>query len=263
MPILQTQGAELFYEDVGQGPTVLLLHGLGSSTLDWAPQIASLGGRYRMIALDVRGSGRSRDLRCPDGPFTIKQFADDAAVLLDRLGAAPAHVVGLSMGGMIAFQLAVDHPRCVRTLTIVNSGPALVPRTFKERLLIAIRLIVARLFGPVGIAWMLARRLFPRPEQEPLRRKFKDSMARNRKGAYVATQRALIGWSVLDRIGDIEAPALIVAADQDYTPVAAKEAYARRMKQAEIVVVPDAHHALPIEQPERFTQVLAGFLDRH
>jgi pimeloyl-ACP methyl ester carboxylesterase len=67
------------------------------------------------------------------------------------------------MGGMIAFQLAVDHPRLVRTLTIVNSGPALVPRTLRERLLVWLRLVVARLFGPAGMARLLGRRLFPEP----------------------------------------------------------------------------------------------------
>jgi hypothetical protein len=127
---------------------------------------------------------------------------------------------------MIAFQLAVDHPRAVRTLTVVNSGPALVPRTTAERRWIALRLAVARLFGPAGMAVLLAPRLFLRPGQGPLRRRSRERMARNDRRAYAATQRPLIGWSVLDRIGAIEVPALIVAAERDYTPPAAKEAYA-------------------------------------
>jgi pimeloyl-ACP methyl ester carboxylesterase len=262
MPFFKAADAELFYEDTGRGPPVLLLHGLGGSSADWAAQVEALAPRYRVLVLDARGSGRSRDLQHPAGPFSVKQFADDVARLLDHLAAAPAHVVGLSMGGMIAFQLAVDHPQCVRSLTIVNSVPALVPRTLKERLAIGLRLSVARLFGPTGMARIMVPRLFPRPEQAELRRRFRENLARNEKWAYVASQRALIGWSVQDRIGAIEAPALVVASEQDYWPVAAKEAYARQMKRAEVVVVAGARHALPLEAPEQFNHVLTAFLDR-
>lgn len=262
MPTFEIDDAKLFYEDAGRGEPVLLLHGLGGSAADWAPQIDALAPRYRAIALDVRGSGRSRDLRRPGGPFAVKQFADDAARLLDHLGAAPAHVVGLSMGGAIAFQLAVDHPRCVRSLAIVNGLAAVVPRAPSQRLTAWLRFGVARWFGPAGMARLLVRRLFPRPEQAALRRRFLENMARNDKRAYAASQRAVVGWSVLDRIGAIEVPVLVVASERDYWPVAIKEDYARRMKRAEVAVVADAGHALPIEAPERFNRVLVAFLDR-
>ena len=263
MPILRANDADLYYEEAGRGEAVLLLHGLGSSSADWEPQIDALASLYRVIALDARGSGRSRDLVHAVGPFSVRQFAADAAALLDHLGAAPAHIVGLSLGGMIAFQLAVDSPRSVRTITIVNSGPALVPRTRAEKRAMATRRVVARLFGPKGMARMLAGRLFPKPEHADKRRRFREGMARNDKRAYIATQEAIIGWSVLDRIGEIETPALIVASDQDYGILSAKEAYARRMKRAELVVVPDAHHALPMEAPEKFNPILMAYLSKH
>ena len=158
MPTLRTNDAELFYEEAGSGEPVLLLHGLGSSTLDWAPQIEALKGSYRVIAMDARGSGRSRDLLKPGGPFSVAQFAADGAALLDSLGAAPAHIVGLSMGGMTAFQLAVDSPRSVRTLTIVNSGPELVPRTRIEFRAFRLRRIISR----VGMRTFRAKRIQPR-----------------------------------------------------------------------------------------------------
>ena len=263
MPILRTNDAELFYEEAGSGEPVLLLHGLGSSTLDWAPQIEALKGSYRVIAMDARGSGRSRDLLKPGGPFRVAQFAADAASLLDSLGAAPAHIVGLSMGGMTAFQLAVDSPRSVRTLTIVNSGPELVPRTRNELRSFRLRRIISRVFGPKGMGKMLAKRLFPKPEQEDMRQLFRERMAANDKRAYIASQEAIIGWSVLDRIGGIDAPTLVVASDQDYVPVAVKEGWARRMKNAQVRVVADSRHALPIESPEKLNPLLSDFLGRH
>lgn len=263
MPTLNTNDAELFYEEAGSGEPVLLLHGLGSSTLDWAPQIEALKSSYRVIAMDSRGSGRSRDLKSPGGPFSVAQFAADARSLLDSLGASPAHVVGLSMGGMTAFQLAVDSPRSVKTLTIVNSGPELVPRTAEELRAFRIRRIISRVFGPKGMGKMLAKRLFPVPAHEDKRQLFRERMALNGRRAYVASQEAIIGWSVLDRIAAIEAPTLVISSDQDYTPVASKEVWAKRMKNAQVSVVTDARHALPIEWPEKFNPVLSEFLSRH
>jgi pimeloyl-ACP methyl ester carboxylesterase len=263
MPTLRANDAELYYEETGTGEPVLLLHGLGSSTLDWEPQIEALRGNYRVIALDVRGSGRSRDLVNPGGPFSVAQFAADAAALLDHLGAAPAHVVGLSMGGMIAFQLAVDSPKLVRTLTIVNSGPALVPRTREELRVFRLRRLISRVLGPKGMGRMLAKRLFPKPEHEDKRKLFRERMALNDKRAYVASQEAIFGWSVLDRIEGIDAPTLVVASDQDYVPVAVKEQWVRRMKNAELRVVTDARHALPIEYPEKLNPLIVEFLGGH
>lgn len=260
MPTLTTPDAELHYEDRGSGETILFLHGLGSSSEAWAPQIDHFAARHRCIALDARGSGRSRDLARPHGPFALSDFARDAATLLDRLGAGPAHVVGLSMGEMLAFQLAVDSPKSVRSLVITNSGPAVVPRTAREHAALFTRKVVARLFGPKGMAKMLAPRLFPKLEHASLRASFMESMAKNDRRAYLATTNAIIGWSVEDRIGEIEAPALIVAADGDYTSVASKQAYARRMKRARVVVVPDARHAFPVEDPARFNACVDEFL---
>jgi pimeloyl-ACP methyl ester carboxylesterase len=216
-----------------------------------------------VLAVDIRGSGRSRDLQQHATPFSIMQFANDAARLLDHLGAIRAHVVGLSLGGMITFQLAVDHPRLVGTLTIVNSVPELVPRTLKEHVTVGLRSCVARILGPAGVARLLASRLFPKPEEAPLRQRFIEFMSRNDKQTYIATQRAMFGWSVLDRIEKIEIPVLVLHSEHEYWPVELKRAYVRRMKRAELVVIPDVGHALPIQAPERFNSVLAAFLERH
>lgn len=261
MPVLRTADAELHYEERGQGDPVVLLHGLGSRGEDWEPQLAALSPRYRVIAIDIRGSGRSRDLVHPAGPFSVSTFAADVAAVIDHAGAAPAHIIGLSMGGMIAFQLAIDHPRAVRTLTIINSGPALVPQTWSEHVVITTRLAVASICGPRGMANLLARRLFP--NDNDARATFIEQMARNDRRSYAATQRALVGFDVLPQISAIAVPALIVASDQDYTPIARKQAYARMMRDARVVVVPDSRHALPIEEPHKLQPILDAFLAEH
>ncbi|MBI3569203.1 MAG: alpha/beta fold hydrolase [Gemmatimonadetes bacterium] len=263
MPVLTTDEAALHYEVAGEGEPLLLLHGLGSSTLDWQLTMERFAPRYRVIALDFRGSGDSRDLRHPSGPFRVRQFSGDVKALLEHLGAAPAHIVGLSLGGAVAFDVAVRAPELVRTLTIVNSAPSLRMPGAAAQVVIALRRVVARVFGPRGMARMLAPKLFPNPEHEALRRTFIERMARNKRGAYIATQLAALGWSVREQIGGIAAPTLVIGAEHDYPFLADKQAWVREMQRAEYVEIPGTHHALPVEAPEAFHAALAPFLARH
>ncbi len=263
MPFFTTDGAEIHYEVVGAGEPILFLHGLGSSTLDWEPQVSALAGRYRTIAIDSRGSGESRDRRKANGPFSVAEFAADALAVLDHLGATPAHVVGLSLGGVVAFQMAVTRPQALRSMTIVNSAPAFEVRGVRAVATIWLRRVISRLFGPKGMARTLAPKLFPAPGHEALRRQFIARMARNRRGAYIATQLAVLGWSVADRLATIQVPTLVIGAEYDYPFLADKQAWVRRMPRAEYVEVPGAHHALPIEAPAPFNAALGAFLARH
>jgi len=109
---------------------------------------------------------------------------------------------------------------------------------------------------------VLGKRLFPRPEHEELRRLFVERWAENDKRAYLDSLRAIVGWSVTDRLGTISCPTLVVAADEDYTPVSVKEAYVAEIPQAELVIIPDSRHATPAERPEQFNEVLMAFLSR-
>ena len=257
MATYKHEGLNLYYEEQGTGEPLLFIHGLGSSGLDWELQAAAFSPQYRVITLDLRGHGRSDK---PAGPYTMSQFAGDAAALLQSLSITSAHVVGLSLGGGVAFQLAIDQPALVRSLTIVNSAPEMILRTFREKLAIWQRLAIVRLMGLPKMAAVLAPRLFPNPEHEPLRRLFAERFAQNHQPAYLASLRALIGWSVTDRLGEITCPTLVITADQDYTPVALKEAYVAKLPNARLAVIPNAHHATPMERPEAFNTVLAEFL---
>jgi len=257
MPTLRTNGIDLTYETSGQGETVLFLHGLGSRSDDWQLQTPAFAARYRVLTADMRGHGRTSK---PPGPYSVPMMADDVLGLLDALGIDAAHVVGLSMGGMIAFQLAANHPERVRSLVIVNSGPELVAHSLADRLRILQRLLLARLFNPERTAHFLGPRLFPKPEQAQLREMFIAQWAQNDPAAYRAAMRALVGWSVLDRVGGIACPALVVSGDRDYTPAATKAAYVAMMPNARLVVIEDSGHATPIDQADRFNDCVLDFL---
>ncbi|MDI1478837.1 alpha/beta hydrolase [Polyangium sp. y55x31] len=258
MPHIYVDGCEIYYEVKGRGEVVLLLHGLGSSLLDWEMQVPTLAERYTVVTVDLRGHGRSGK---PPGPYRIATFASDVAHLLRELALGPAHVVGFSMGGMIGFQLAVDAPSLVRSLVVVNSAPAFVPRTLREHLAVLQRLVALRVLGVRGFARKIAAMNFPRADQEALRQKLAARLGQNDEAAYRAATKAILGWSVAERIGTIRCPVLVVTGDQDYTPVAAKQAYAARIPRARVAVVADSRHCTPIDQPEAFNRLLLDFLN--
>jgi pimeloyl-ACP methyl ester carboxylesterase len=223
-------------------------------------QVAVFAPHYQVITFDLRGHGQSDK---PPEPYTLPMFTADTAGLLTALGLDGVHVVGISLGGGVAFQLALDHPELIKALTIVNSAPAMAGGDEAAQQEIDRRVAIVQQVGMRAMGEALAPNLFPQPEDAPLRRTFVERWAENDPQAYIAATRSLLGWNVLDQIGSIHCPTLVIAADQDYSPVAVKEAYVKLMPNAELVIIPDAHHALPIEKPDAFNRVLAAFLARH
>ncbi|MVW76202.1 alpha/beta fold hydrolase [Pseudomonas xionganensis] len=250
-------GCQLHYEEYGHGAPVVLVHGLGSSTRDWEYQIPDLAAQYRVIALDVRGHGRSDK---PSERYQISDFAGDVLALLDHLRLPQVHLVGISMGGMIGFQLGVDNPERLKSLCIVNSGPEVKAKSLRDWLEIGKRWSLSRLLSLETIAKGLGRLLFPKPEQGELRRKIEERWPQNDKRAYLASLDAIIGWGVRERLSLISCPTLVVTADRDYTPVAQKEAYVRELPDARLLVIEDSRHATPMDQPQAFNSSLLAFL---
>lgn len=258
MPYFDNDGCQLHYEDYGHGAPLLLVHGLGSSTRDWEYQIPVLSQHYRVLALDVRGHGRSDK---PRETYRIADFADDVAALIEHLQLPPVHLVGISMGGMIGFQLGVDRPELLRSLTIVNSGPEVKAKSPRDWLEIGKRWTLSRLLSLETIAKALGKLLFPGPEQAELRRKIEERWPQNDKRAYLASLDAIIGWGVRERLSRITCPTLVISADRDYTPVERKREYVAEMPDARLLVIENSRHATPLDQPERFNSALLAFLE--
>lgn len=260
MSILQTQDTKLYYEITGEGQALVFIHGLGSSTRDWEYQTSEFSKKYQVIALDLRGHGQSDK---PAGPYTIPMFAADLADLLRALEVPSAHIVGISLGGAVAFQFALDHPAMVKTLTIINSAPTLGGTPEQAAQEIERRVGIVQQYGMRAMGQSLSPALFPKPEHAALRDTFVERWAENDPTAYIAATRSMLNWDVTDRLGSIPSPTLIIAADQDYSPVAGKEAYSKLLPEAQLAVIADAHHAAPLEQPQEFNKALAQFLAQH
>lgn len=257
MPVLQLQDLALYYEETGDGSPLLLIHGLGSSSRDWEMQIEPFAKDYQVITLDLRGHGQSGK---PPGPYSIRMFAEDTAALVRRIDILPAHVVGISMGGMVAFELAVHFPQLLRSLTIVNSYPEMRVETLQEHLQVWRRFLILELLGMRGMGRMLGGRLFPFPEQSDLRETFVSRWAQNNKRAYRESLRAILNWDVESRLGEIDCPVLVVASDQDYVTVEEKRVYTAKIPNAKLVIIEDARHAVTAERPDQFNTVLRDFL---
>jgi len=255
--VASADGVAIAYERAGTGEPIVLVHGLGSYAGDWRPQINALSPDFSVVAIDLRGHGRSGT---PPGPYSVPMFASDVAAVIDALGLGPAHVIGLSLGGAVAFQLAVDRPALVRSLTIINSGPAFVMTSLQLRCAIWLRLFVLKTFGLGTLGRMIVKRLGPKPDQEPLRRAFLEHYVRNDRRAYEASTRALVGWTVADRLRDIRCPVLVISGDRDYTPVSAKEPYVAALPNARLAVVADAGHACTLERPAEVNRIIRDFL---
>ena len=261
MHTAQVGDTSLYYEIAGDGEPLLLIHGLGSSTRDWETQVRCLAERYRVVAPDLRGHGRSDK---PPGPYSIPLFAGDIAELMGSLDSVPAHVVGISLGGFVGFQLAVDHPELVRSLVVVNSAPGLRRSRWQDRLrlggMVLLRRLIVRFFGMRALGKFVGKRLFPRPEQEELRRTFVNRWAENDKKAYLATIAAISGWSVEDRLGSVTCPTCVVAGEHDFIPLALKKSYTAELPNAQLVVIPGSGHLTPVDAPEKFNEAVTAFL---
>lgn len=259
-----TDGIRVHYEVFGRpnAPAVLMIQGLGADKHGWDMQRFVLAARYRVIALDNRGAGRSDK---PFGHYSLEQMADDAISVLDAVGVERAHVVGASMGGAISQIVALKHPDRVRSLTLACTACRNHP--WREELL---RSWASRAseqgMGAMtreAARWVIGPRSFRRLLPAfgwlgPL------AMGRPTH-AFVAQVRAILATdeTMADQLSTITVPALIMVGNQDIlTPRGDSEELADRLPNAELVVISGAAHGFMVEHATTFNRVLLEFLGR-
>jgi 3-oxoadipate enol-lactonase len=240
-------------------PAVLLLHGLGADANSWALQVPALvEAGYRPLAVDTPGFGLSPF----DGKgWSIHRVAGEMADLLKELDAAPAHVVGLSMGGTIAQQLALDFPGCVRRLVLVSTFAVLRPDSLGGWVYFLRRAAVISMLGLKPQARVVAQRIFPQVDQAALREMLVDTISRADPRAYRQAMIALGMFNSLKRLGALSVPTLVVSGEQDTTVSPARQTIlAHAIQGAQQLILPGAGHAAPVDQPGNFNRELLAFL---
>lgn len=240
-------------------PTVLLLHGLGATGGSWAFQIPVLiEAGFHVLAPDTRGFGRST---YPGGGIQVSALAADMAYLLEALQTGPCHVVGISMGGTIALQLALDAPQRIKKLVLVNTFARLRPQTPSLWLYYAARFILVHTLGLPAQARAVAKRIFPLTNQQAFRQELIQEICQADPAGYRATMRALARFNVSRRLSEIRIPTLVVTGEDDTTvPLSAQGELAHGISGARHVFIPRAGHAVIVDQPELFNKTLLEFL---
>ena len=247
------------WERHGEGDPLLLLHGLGYARWGWEPVAQRLAETHEVVLFDNRGIGESD---APAGPYAVTELAGDAVGVLDAAGLERSHVLGTSLGGMVALQLALEHgervdklvlacttpggdaaaPMPEQTVRLMSEAPALAPE-------VALRRFVENAFGPrldaVLVDRIMEHRLATAQSQD----------------AWAAQAAAGAGFDVWDRVGEIRAPTLVLTGDADNVVDPRNSRHlAERIPDARLEVFEDAGHLFFWEQPERFVEVVTEFL---
>lgn len=263
MPFTDAPGFRMAYEVRGTGFPLLLINGLGSDRGEWLCQVPAFAKRFRVIAFDNRGSGESGS---PPGPYTTAEMADDAKALLTFLEVERAHVVGVSLGGMIAQEVALRHPERVERLVLACTAPGgdVSARPLPETLAVFAR-------APGGDREAELRRTIPFLYTDRLRRERPREVeafiarrlsAPSSPEGYAAQLSAAVGHSAGDRLKGIRSPTLVIAGTADLlVPPVNSERIAQRIPGAKLVLLPGAPHRLFAENAVEFNREVLGFLE--
>ncbi len=258
MPDATVNGVRLHYELKGEGPTVLLLHPVGLDLTCWDAQRDALSTEFRVLAVDLRGHGGSE---VAAAPYSLELFADDVHGLLHLLDAAPAHVVGLSLGGMVAQMLALNHPEDVRSLVLADTACTLPP---EGRAAMVGRGEAAERGGMESVLQATLERWFTPDfmDSEVVARCRSRLLADSVEG-WAATWRAISQVNTEPRLHQIGVPALVMVGELDVSsPPDRARGIADRIAGARLHVVPGAPHMAPMECPDLFNPPLMEFLRR-
>ncbi len=266
---------ELYYEEHGGGDPLLLIMGLAADSQAWMFQIPDFAAKYRTIVFDNRGVGRSAK---PSGAYSIHQMADDAEGLLAHLGIERAHVVGVSMGGMIAQELALRHPQRVRSLVLACTYPEPDEKVEEQRLF-----TVSKLGGSIGAGgdvhidlstinpMMFMQQLLPTVFNQDFIMRELPKLMQIFSGALqygfsleaiLGQVSAVMGHSSRDRLHQIRVPTLVITGDADLLiSPANSDLLAQEIPGARLVKVPGGSHGFNFETPDIFNREVLGFLD--
>jgi 3-oxoadipate enol-lactonase len=259
MPFIENQGARIYWDERSVGEPVLLIMGLGYPSDMWWRTRPALDGHYRTVVFDNRGVGRSD---VPPGPYPIALMASDAVAVLDAAGVESAHVFGISMGGMIAQELALQNPKRVRSLILgctAAGGPTAVQAEPEVNQVLmnrgamtpeqAAQAAIPYIYDPgtphdrVEEDLDVRRPWFPRPE------------------AYVAQLQGILAWEAYSRLPQLDVPTLVIHGETDrLVRLGNGQLIAGRIPGAKLVTLPNASHIFPTDQTLASNRAILEFL---
>ncbi len=262
MPETEHKGRKVYWESHGEGDTLVMIRGFGSSADHWYAQVPAFSKFYRVIIFDNRAIARSSD---PGGSFTIKDMAEDTIGLMDALDLDSAHVLGLSMGGMIAQEMAIHYPSRVKGLILAVThcgGKQYVPPA--KRVTQAFQRLVDE-GSPESrmeaFSYLFAPQILRR-KQQIVQEYITVSMAHPARQDVLKRQwDAVLGHDACDRLQLIKAETLILTGSADVlVPPVNSTIMAEWIPRSELVIIQGGGHQVLIEQPDACNQAVIGFL---
>jgi 3-oxoadipate enol-lactonase len=262
MAFVENQGAKIYWDEQGKGEPILLIMGLSYPSDMWHRTRPFLSPHYRTIAFDNRGVGRSD---VPPGAYSMAMMAADAAAVLDAAGIAGAHVLGVSMGGMIAQEFALQYPKRVKSLTLGCTSPG-GPHAVQAAPEV-IQLLMSRgVMSPVEANEAMIPFIYdsgtPRQlidEDMTIRMQWYPTAE-----GYMGQLQAIFGWEAYSRLAQIAAPTLVIHGETDrLVPAENGKLIAAKIPGAKLVLLPQASHIFSTDQPAASQQAILDFLHAH
>jgi 3-oxoadipate enol-lactonase len=244
---------KLAWERLGEGPPLLLIHGLGYARWGWEPVVEPLSRSFDVILFDNRGIGESD---APPGPYTAAELAGDAVQVLDEAGVARAHVVGTSLGGMVAQELALGRPERVEKLVLACTTPG-GPKAFPMP-----RRTVELMQARATLREYVENALEPDPRPELVDR-ILEHRERTAQGfePWAAQAAAGAAFDVYDMVGELTAPTLVQHGDGDVVVDPRNgDLLAELIPGARLSTYPGCGHLFMWQEPQRFVRELEEFL---
>lgn len=263
MTFLQQGSLRLHYLVTGHGPPLVLIGGLGMPLQGWALQAKGLAQSLQLIRLDNRGCGEST---IPDQPFTIEDMAKDTLTLFDHLELDSAHVLGLSMGGFIALEMAALAPQRVKSLVLAHTTAKIPPLTRRRiRLWADMRQesVSNPLLAMEQLLWIFPEEILQNDHTVALlcQNMIKAIETQSWKG-FSAQVEACESFDFLDRLAEITAPTLIIAAEDDLSAPLTHTRKLERLPQVlKKTIFPSGGHASHLVRAEEFNQEVLAFIN--
>ena len=273
MPDIDIGGAALHYATSGAGEPILLIPGLGLDHSYYRFGMPLLARHLQVLAVDPRGIGRST--KSPP-PYTVEAWADDFAVMIDKLGFGPIHVLGSSLGGSMALALAQRHPGKLKSLMVVGGFSELDRATelnFRLRLRLIEKLGMSDEVADYMGLWTLTRKFINSDAGYATMRANQDIIRANSAESYSAFVEALLKWGrcqpgqereakFTTLLDSIALPTLVVTSDNDHLiPKELSDLIAARIAGAKLAVMPGAGHIPFMEQPAEVVRIVLAFLE--
>ena len=259
---LRVNGTAIYYEDTGRNASpIVFSHGLLWNSELFAPQIAVLRDRFRCVAYDHRGQGKSGD--GTGRAIGIDTLTNDAAALVEGLGLGRVHFCGLSLGSIVGIRLAIARPDLIRSIILLSATADPEPSKLKYKAMN----VIARFFGNGAVANAVMPVLYGKtalsdPARAGEHAAWRRQLVSNRSTIWRAVNGVLERKSIHTELGKITAPTLVVVGDEDVATVPSRaERIARAINGAKLVIIPHAGHGLTLEQPTAVTDTIAAFLD--